>query len=64
MSIYPLVNITYHRQNIICNYVGELIVAVVFVVIVFQLYVIYRQASFVSNLISNSEIFSNYFPTL
>jgi hypothetical protein len=42
-SIYPSVNITYHQQNIICNFVGKLIVAMIFAVILFQLFGIYQR---------------------
>jgi hypothetical protein len=45
----PSVNITYHQQNIICNFIRELIVAVVFVVIIFQLSEIYRRKCSIGN---------------
>jgi len=35
--VYPSLNITYHQQNTICNSISELIVAVTFTVILFQL---------------------------
>jgi hypothetical protein len=35
--ICPSINITYHRQNIIYNSIGELTVTVIFAVILFQL---------------------------
>jgi hypothetical protein len=64
MSVYLSVNITYHQQNTIYNFVGAVKVAVVFAVILFRLSGIYRRSNFVSNSISNSGIYDNSFPTL
>ena len=61
MSVYPSINITYHRQNTFCNSIGALIVAVTYAVILFHLSGIYRQSSSVGNPISNSDICSNSF---
>jgi hypothetical protein len=51
--IYPSVNITYHRHNIICNFIVELTVVMTFAVILFQLSGIYWQMWFVGNPVSN-----------
>jgi hypothetical protein len=64
MSVYVSLNITYHQQNTIYNFVGAVKVAVAFAVILFRLSRIYRRSNFVSNSISNSDIYDNSFPTL
>jgi len=51
--VYLLVNITYHWQNIIYNSIEELIIAMTFAVILFQLSRIYRRMWFVDNPVSN-----------
>jgi hypothetical protein len=61
LSVYPSVNITYHQQNSICNFVGVLIPAVVFAIVLFQLSGIYRQNSYVGNSIGYSSICRNFF---
>jgi len=61
LSVYPSVNITYHQQNSICNFVGVLIPAVVFAIVFFQLSEIYRQNSYVGNSIGYSSICRNFF---
>jgi len=33
LSVYPPINITYHQHNTICNFIGELTIAVTFTVI-------------------------------
>jgi hypothetical protein len=49
LSVYLLANITYHRYNIICNFIGVLILIVIHVVIIFKLSEIYRRSSSVDN---------------
>jgi len=61
LSVYPSVNITYHQHNSICNFVGVLIPAVVFAIVLFQLSEIYRQNSYVGNSIGYSSICRNFF---
>jgi hypothetical protein len=64
LSVYLAVNITYHRHNTIYNFISELIEVVVFAIIFFQLFGIYRRSSSVGNPISNNDIYCNSFPTL
>jgi len=49
LSVYLSTNITYHRYNIICNFIGVLILIVIFAVILFKLFEIYRRSSSVDN---------------
>jgi hypothetical protein len=44
-SVYQSVKITYHQQNTICNFIGELTIVVKFTIILFQLFKIYRRSS-------------------
>jgi hypothetical protein len=53
LSVYPLVNITYHWWKTIGNSVGKLTVAIIFAIILFQLCRIYRWMWYVGNLLSN-----------
>jgi hypothetical protein len=63
-SVYPSVNIAYHRHNTFCNFIGALTIIATFVINLFQLSKIYRWSSSVGNPISNSDICNNSFLTL
>jgi len=41
LSVYPSINITYHRKNIICNFIGELAIAKIFTIILFKFFLKY-----------------------
>ena len=49
LFIYLSVNITYHRQNIIYNFISVLIVVVIFILIIFQFFKIYQWTCFINN---------------
>jgi len=53
ISMYPSINITYHRYNTICNSIRVLTVAVTLTLILFQLFRIYRQMWSLGNPVHN-----------